>query len=168
MLYTDNFHKVERYIHQNSGTSEQAKDVYQDAFVAVWQQVKNGNFIPANETAINGYLFQIAKNKWVDYLRSSAYKKTSVLSDNLMVADEEDDFLDRVHQEDNRVKETYAMFKVLGESCKNVLTQFYFYKKSLREIAEELDLDEASARNKKYRCMQKLREMLLKKNKSQL
>lgn len=156
---------MERHIQQNNGTTEQAKDIYQDAFVAVWQQVKNGKFIPVNETAINGYLFQIAKNKWVDYLRSGTYKKTSPLNDSITIAEEDTDYLESNLEEETRLKETYAVFKVLGDSCKNLLTQFYFYKKSLREIAEELNLDEASARNKKYRCMQKLREMLLEKNK---
>ncbi|MBA3985677.1 MAG: sigma-70 family RNA polymerase sigma factor [Flavobacteriales bacterium] len=156
---------MERYINQNNGTTEQAKDIYQDAFLAVWQQVKSGKFVPANETAINGYLYQIAKNKWVDYLRSNTYKKTSQLTDTITFSEEEEDYSESGQEEESRIKETYAVFKELGEQCKEVLTQFYFYKKSIREIAEVLNMEEASARNKKYRCMQKLREMLLEKNK---
>ena len=52
-------------------------------------------------------------------------------------------------------------FKNLGQPCKQLLTTFYFDKKSLRDIAVELSLDEASVRNKKYRCMEKLRNQVL-------
>ncbi len=52
-------------------------------------------------------------------------------------------------------------FKLLGNPCKQLLTTFYFEKKSLREIADELQIEENTARNKKYRCMEKLREMVL-------
>lgn len=54
----------------------QAKDIYQEAFLAVWQNIKKGAFQPRNESALQGYLFQIAKNKWTDELRSARYKKT--------------------------------------------------------------------------------------------
>ena len=53
-------------------------------------------------------------------------------------------------------------FKNLGEACKSLLSKFYFEKKSMNVIAKELALDSASTRNKKYRCMQKLREIALK------
>ena len=50
-------------------------------------------------------------------------------------------------------------FKKLGSSCQEILKEFYFSKTSLREIAEKLNIGEASAKNKKYRCLQKLKEI---------
>ena len=50
-------------------------------------------------------------------------------------------------------------FKKLGKECKELLEVFYFEKKSLREIAAQFNIGEASARNKKYRCIQKLRSL---------
>jgi len=55
-------------------------------------------------------------------------------------------------------------FEGLGDACKTLLTKFYFEKKSMKEIAHELQLDAASTRNKKYRCMQTLRELALEMN----
>ncbi len=162
-LYVDNFQKIETLILKNSGTKEQAKDIYQEAFIAVWKNVKNNKFLPKNETAINGYLYTIAKNKWMDYLRSPAYKK--------QVSYDTDKMAEPIHSpesiksdtDDHDKKLSLAMeaFEELGESCKNLLTKFYFEKKSMKEIAIELQLDAASTRNKKYRCMQTLRELTL-------
>ena len=67
-------------------------------------------------------------------------------------------------EEDNKLKATMGAFAKLGSECKELLTKFYFEKASLRDIASELSLGEASARNKKYRCIQKLREIALSSN----
>ena len=54
-------------------------------------------------------------------------------------------------------------FQHLKDGCKDLLAQFYYEKKSLKEIADNLGLDPASVRNKKYRCMQELRALALQR-----
>lgn len=158
-LYTNNFRKVETFILMNNGSPPQAKDTYQEAFIAVWRNVKAGKFHPENETALQGYLYTIAKNKWTDFLRSSRYKKTGALPDQLERPEEfsPDDMM----KTDEKMSKVMDAFGRLGIPCKELLTQFYFGKKSVREIASALQIEEASARNKKYRCMQKLKELAL-------
>ena len=73
-----------------------------------------------------------------------------------------------VEVEDNdyelKLAQATQAFKNLGDSCKELLSKFYFEKMSLNVIADLFDLDAASARNKKYRCMQKLRALVIPKN----
>lgn len=162
-LYRDNYHKVETYILQNNGTPDMAKDIFQEAFLVVWQHIKSGRFKENSETAANGYLYQIARNKWIDYLRSAQYKKTIQLNTNDMDLMKDKELLaDSEAEQDERLHRTTEAFKRLGEECKKMLLRFYFHKKSMREIAESIHIDEASARNKKYRCMERLRELTLK------
>ena len=165
-LYTNNYPKIEALILKNSGTKEHAKDIFQDAFLAVWQNVKQDKFIPKSESSINGYLYTIAKNKWMDVLRSQGYKKTFTASQlsHFEVKDEENNGIDDDILKDKRLEDVMLAFKNLGEACKNLLRMFYFEKKSINLIAEELSLDAASTRNKKYRCMQKLRQLALNNN----
>ncbi len=162
-IYLENYAKVEIYILKNNGSKMQAKDIYQEAFMAVWKNVRLDKFIPEGDTALNGYLYRIARNKWTDYLRSAEFKKKEVLDEtnskiNLKVAMDTSE-LDI--ENDERLHKVIQTFKTLGEPCKQLLTTFYFEKKSLREIAKELKIEEASARNKKYRCIEKLRAMVL-------
>ncbi len=163
-LYINNYHKIETLVLKNSGTKEHAKDIYQDAFIAVWKNVKQDKFVPQNQSSINGYLYTIAKNKWMDYLRSKDYKKTIVSSEinafetsETTIEKNNDDIIN-----ENRLQSVMQSFKDLGLPCKSLLMKFYFEKKSMKTIAAELKLDAASTRNKKYRCMQKLRELALK------
>ena len=112
-LYQDNYRKIEIYILQNSGSMHQAKDTYQEAFLAMYQNIKAGKFTPSNETATQGYLYQIAKNKWRDFLRSSQYKKTAPLLDNVLESDDffENDEHDGLIEEDNKLTATMDAFR---------------------------------------------------------
>ncbi|HRV55906.1 MAG TPA: sigma-70 family RNA polymerase sigma factor, partial [Mangrovimonas sp.] len=125
-----------------------------------------GKFIPQDQTSVNGYLYTVAKNKWMDYLRSNKYKKTKLVEDERQLEIHQDSFfstsIDDKIENERLLDKAMDAFKNLGLPCKNLLMKFYFEKKSMREIAEELELDEASTRNKKYRCMEKLRELALK------
>ena len=57
-LYKSGYGKVEKYVLNNKGSAEQAKDIYQDAFIAVWRNIQLDQFVPRNETALSGYLYQ--------------------------------------------------------------------------------------------------------------
>jgi RNA polymerase sigma factor (sigma-70 family) len=164
-IYQENYSKVELHVLQNKGTKQQAKDVYQEAFLAVWQNVKNHKFIPKSDTAIHGYLYTIAKNKWIDYLRSNNYKKMITTSklNRLDLGQFKDNVIEDNDKDTGKMDIAMKAFNDLGNACKTLLTKVYFEKKSMKEIAVELQLDTASTRNKKYRCMQKLRELALNK-----
>ena len=162
-LYVNNYHKIEALVLKNNGTTDHAKDVYQEAFIIVWNNVKSDNFVPQNESALQGYLYQIARNKWMDVLRSSRFKKTKLIQHELSVIDKSIEHNDDEEQEifKQKLEQTMDAFKNLGNPCKQLLTYFYFEKTSLREIANKLKIEENTARTKKYRCMEKLRELAL-------
>ncbi len=164
-LYQDNYKKVETHILNNRGSMPQAKDIYQEAFLALYQNIKDDKFIPKNDTAIQGYLFQISKNKWTDFLRSSHFKKTTQLPESFQIKEEH-----TLHEQEEQLEEAQTrtsalhVFHKMGDECKKLLEIFYFQKKSLREIAALYNIGEASARNKKYRCIQKLRTLVSQTN----
>ena len=168
-LYINNYHKIEALVLSNSGTKDHAKDVYQEAFISVWNNVKNNSFVPQNETALQGYLYQIARNKWMDVLRSSQFKKTKLIQHELSVLDKRIDSHDDEDQDifNQKLQQTMDAFKTLGNPCKQLLTHFYFEKISLRDIANKLSIEENTARTKKYRCMEKLRALALASKKEE-
>lgn len=166
LLYQENYYKTEKYIIENRGSQEQAKDTYQEAFIAVWENVQNDKFIPKNETAINGYIYTVAKNKWLDFLKSSRFKKTSTLETHeYKIESETNSDSESLEEETNqKILKVADTFNKIGDACKKILTLFYYDSKSLKEIATELSIAEASARNKKYRCIEKLRALVLSSN----
>lgn len=162
-LYHNNYGKVERYIVNNNGSTQDAKDIFQEAFLTVYQNVRANKFVPTNETALQGYLFTIAKNKWKDHFRKSRVKNTNRISEglNATLASQDDVNIDGDDSQE-KIDSTMDAFNHLGEECKEILTLYYFDKKTMREIASLQNLTEASARNKKYRCMQHLKSLAFK------
>jgi len=167
LLYQTNYPKVEAYVLKNSGNKDQAKDIFQEAFIAVWKNIKDEKFEAQNDSAVNGYLYTISKNKWLDYLRSKHHKKTIVASKIINFDNSSTDFSENDDDilKEKRLEVVMHAFKDLGDACKALLKKFYFEKKSMNTIAEELQLDTASTRNKKYRCMQKLKSLAIETDK---
>ena len=64
-------------------------------------------------------------------------------------------------EEESKLNALHEALKQIGASCKKLLTQFYFERKAMEEIAKDLQLTSASVRNKKYRCMEKLRALAM-------
>jgi RNA polymerase sigma factor (sigma-70 family) len=157
VLYTSNYYKTAAFIVANNGNHEQAKDIYQDAFMAAWQNIKAGKFVPQNNSSVEAYLFQIAKYKWYDYLKAS--KKITVLPVD------ENEFVETVYnkEEEAYIEKVQHHFKQLGEQCRQVLTLYYFMKQSMSKIAAVFSWTEATAKNNKYRCLQRLRNMVVGK-----
>lgn len=159
-LYAVNFKKVERFVIDNSGSADEAKDIFQEAFIIVWRNVQLGKVIQNEATSLNAYLFQVAKFKWLDYLRSSVVKKTTILADHhqeLMTFDELDDI------EAEQLVSIKKGFLQLGDKCRKLLAAFYYKKQPLKSIAVSFGWTDATAKNNKYRCLEKLRESIINK-----
>lgn len=155
-LYVDIFPKVKNYILQNNGDEDQAKDIFQDAFLVAWQKVKSGEFLPQNSTAMQGFLYQVSKNKWLDFLRSTKYRKEQSLS---MFPVELSETRESEDQNDRLINLEKA-FQKLGDSCRELLRLFYFEKISLEKLAQRFSWTPQTTKNNKYRCMETLRKIM--------
>lgn len=164
-VYQNIFPKFRSHVFKNSGNETQAKDVFQEAFVACWKNIKEDRF--SENGNVEGYLFTIARNKWTDYLRSSDFKNTVVSNTavNLSIVVEEEPTTQEMIKEKRRETLQQALGN-LGASCKTLLQLFYFERKSMDAISKELNITSASARNQKYRCMEKLRMLSLEIDKN--
>ena len=161
-FYRDNYYKIEKYVLNNHGTEEEAKDVYQDAFIAVWRNIQLNKFKPHNGTALTGYLFSISKHKWLDYLRSGHHKKMVPLQNEDYMELPQQEYMSE--EENEYLHEVKKYFKKLGDNCQEILSRFYYHKQPLKIIAGSFDWTEATTRNNKYRCLQRLRDMIKNKN----
>lgn len=149
---------VRHFVLSNNGNEQQAEDLYHDAFIAAWRNVQLGRFEKRDTNSFANYVLAIAKNKWIDQIRSMQRKKTTSLHDDSTYygADNE-----KTEDEDDReIENVKQQFEKIGKNCKNVLTDFYYKKLSMRAIAIVNGWTEQTARNNKYRCLQKLRELI--------
>lgn len=153
-LYTAHFPAVKQFVLKNSGTTDDAKDIFQEAVTVVWLKVREGTIAGAEVGAgPGGLIYTIARCKWLDVVRSARVKKMHVVSvDGIAAKAELED--DGVEERIQRFQRAYDQ---LGENCRTLLDKFYHERKDLASIAAEMNVHVDSIRTIKYRCMMKLR-----------
>jgi RNA polymerase sigma factor (sigma-70 family) len=139
---------VKKYIRANNGTPDDAQDIFQDALVILCKKTQAENFVLT--APIKSYLLAIVKNCWLQQLRQR--KKLPAAEIVADIAIEE------INEEPGFDLAKNA-FESLGEKCRQLLILFYFKQQSFKAIAAELSFsDERTAKNQKYRCLQKAKE----------
>ncbi len=137
---------------KNSGTQEQAKDLFQEVMTVLFEKVQNPDF--ALRSSIKTYLYAVARNKWLMLLRSRRTQKTDLTdTENLDFAVDATVQEDLIQQERNNLMRLY--FQQLGSDCQQVLDLF-FARTSMREIAKKMGFSEAYAKKRKFTCQKKL------------
>ncbi len=156
-LYADNYPAIAQFVSKNNGSSDDAQDIYQEAFLTLWRNIQLNKFQAGESSSISAYLYQVARNKWIDQLRARKTKPMVALVDERMAEIPEDGVSQDTHQYLDAVKNGFSS---LGSKCRDLLNRFYYRKQSLREIASELNWTEPTAKNNKYRCLQELRTLV--------
>ena len=145
-LYKKNYRMMVKLVIKNSGTEEEAKDIYQDALVVLWQKAKSPDFILTSK--ISTYLYSVCMNLW----RKELARKSRLTSSEGVDIGEEMPL-----DEKEKVQLIQNCLNELGDTCKQILLYYYFDRLSMAEIAEKMGFANAdTAKTKKYKCKQEL------------
>lgn len=157
-LYKQNYRMIERFIKSNNGNDEDSGDVFQDSLIILYNRIKQKQFDLS--CSIKTYLYSICRNIWLDKLRSNKIH-SRILNDNRPFIDVQEDFTALLSNDEKRNR-IMDLLNKLEEECRNILYYFYYDRLSMLEIAQRMGLSsDQAAKNKKYKCMKKLREMVL-------
>lgn len=148
---------VEKYVIDNSGSGDDARDVFQDAMYLLIKKSEDVAFELTSK--LSTFLFGVSKNLWLKQLtKKNLDQKDYAESLDLDDIDEED--LEQL----SKNKKMKDCIGDLGEPCKTIIVQFYFNQTSMKEIADMLHYTNANnAKNQKYKCFMRLKKMMLKK-----
>ncbi|MEO9484970.1 MAG: sigma-70 family RNA polymerase sigma factor [Ekhidna sp.] len=154
-LYKRLFPSIEKHVLNNSGNTQDAKDIFQESIIVAYKKVHNPDF--KLSSTIDTFVYSIAKNKWLHVLRSS---KRMMKTPESEISD--DPRIDEILFEEERRNLFVAHFGRLSEGCKN-LFEFFFKGMSMEKIADAMNLGSAGyVRKKKHLCQEKLIEAIKK------
>ena len=144
-LYKKYYRMMTRIVISNSGTEDEAKDLYQDALEVFWQKVRSGNLVLTSK--ISTYLYSICLNLW----RKELDRKSRL-------SHEEKDGAEYVdYEQGERIRIVHESINDLGDTCRKILSYYYFDNMSMSEIAERLGFANTdTAKTKKYKCKKRL------------
>lgn len=144
-------------IKQYGSQMDDALEVYQETIIALFENITSGKLQELN-SSLKTYLFSIGKNKYLSMARKRGRNVGS--EGHLEVIKDGADELEEVKIKDERLTLVEASLKKLGDHCRQLLTMYYYEKLSMERIMKRLDYKNANtAKNQKYKCMQKLRKL---------
>jgi len=159
-LYQNHKGRIINMVSKNSGTEEDALDIFQEGIIALWTNIEKGKFQFQENAKIGTYLFALCRNIWISRLRK---RKITKEVDNETVGIDPSE-LHALEEEYEQINQLTKVMQQLGDSCQQLLQLFYYKKSSLREIATVMGITEKTAKNNKYRCMQNLKELYNKRS----
>jgi RNA polymerase sigma factor (sigma-70 family) len=146
-----------KYVLTNSGTKDDAMDVFQDTFIKVLNKIEQGNY--KDENKFEAYFIQIARYTWIDKIRDT--KKDPFVSDSdtlLERADEGDeDALMELILHDKRLEVLDIVWQSWDDTdCRRRLNAFHYEDKSTQEIADTEGVSQNTLLQQLRRCRKKL------------
>jgi RNA polymerase sigma factor (sigma-70 family) len=155
-LYKSHFNMIQHFVLNNNGSFDDARDVFQEAMIALYEKVQNDSFVLTCQ--IKTYLFSICKHLWLKRLHQmskfSGY--LNVEEDSISV---EDDLID-FEKKDAAFEMMHYALNSLGEPCKSLLEGYYINKKGMQELADNFGYTNAdNAKNQKYKCLLRLKKL---------
>lgn len=148
------------FIRQYIKNGDQAEDLTQETFVKIWKHIKK--FDPQKSFRV--WLFQIARNTVIDFLRKKKEIHFSDLADEDGEIDFEDfdqDIEDILDKKEARGK-IQELFESLPVKYKSVLSMYYQSEFNFREISEITGLPIDTVKSRHRRAI-----LMIKKNLSE-
>ncbi len=146
-LYTTYFGTIKAHILKNSGSEDDAYDIFQDALMVLFKKIQ-ANHIELNSD-LKGYVFGVARNLWNNKLRKKRREQA-------IDGDYADDY-DAEKLLDTPIEQiVQRSFLILKPECQKVLT-FHTQGMDYQEIADKMGFkSDTYARRKKYLCKEEL------------
>src|SRR5580698_1483131 len=114
---------VQALILNNSGFPDDARDIFQEAMIVLYQKVKSGSF--ELNCQLKTYLYSVSRRLWLK--RLSQTQKTSISSEveDLQETVPVEEELERHAQRDQDFQVMEQSLNNLGEPCKSLLKAYY-------------------------------------------
>lgn len=155
-LYLAYFPMILQLVINNNGNEDDAKDVYQEAIIVLYNKVKRGDFELSSK--LKTYIYSICRRLWLKRLKQMNRYGGDIkdFEDHLPVEDEVEKHQDR----DLQLNKMGEALKLLGEPCKTIMEDFYMHNKSMQDICERFGYTNAdNAKTQKYKCLQRLKKL---------
>lgn len=153
MLYSY-FGKVSAMIKSKGGTKSDAEDIFQEALIILFNNIKSKKF--EGRSTINTYLYSICFYLWNDELKRRG--KTIQNNENEIISI---DFMDEQLERESKLKKVEKVLESIGEKCMKLLKMFYYETLSMQTIASKLGYSSVgSAKTQKYKCIERAKSKI--------
>lgn len=155
-IYRENYNTIQALIINNNGSADDAKDIFQEAMIVLYEKVRSGTF--ELNCQIKTYVYSVSRRLWLKRLQQLNRYSAPVENLESLVPVE-----DEIEAHEQRNLEFDMMNKAissLGEPCKSLLEAYYLQKRNMQDIAASFGYTNAdNAKNQKYKCLMRLKKI---------
>lgn len=154
-MYAALFPFIRRLVKDLGGSDEDAKDVFQDAVIVVYEKAKKPDFELTSK--FSTYFYGICNNIWRSRQQKKSASEVTIPDHAKFIPDDSSD-VDILQIERNKL--FYKTLRLMGKNCQKLL-ELFFQKLSMVEIAREMGYaSEGYARVQKSKCKDRLVELV--------
>lgn len=159
-IYRENYAAIQAFIIRNSGYPDDARDIFQEAMIVLFEKTKSGSFTLSCQ--LQTYLYSVCRRLWLKRLQKQNRFAPSV--ENMVEIIPVDEEMDLHEKLDNDFMLMESALKKIGQPCRRLLEAFYIEKKSMPEIAESFGYTNSdNAKTQKYKCLMRLKKLFFAK-----
>lgn len=131
-----------------TGNKDDAKDVFQDGFIKVYQQIKNFK----QQGSLEGWMKRIMVNTAIDYCKNkSKIKFTNIDYNNIIEEEEPINIFEKIPK-----MTLLQMISELPDGYRLVFNLYAIEKYSHKEIAKELNIEEGTSKSQLFKARKML------------
>ncbi len=162
-IYKENYNMVQALVINNNGSTDDAKDIFQETMIVLYEKARSGSF--ELNCQLKTFVYSVSRRLWL---------KRLMQQNRFQISDNESEMVqieDEVEEHEKRNTEFSMMEKAmggLGEPCKSLLEAYYMQKRSMQEIAASFGYTNAeNAKNQKYKCLVRLKKLFFSQYKNE-
>ena len=146
---------VKRFLKSKGCKSADAEDIFQEALLIFTRKLKEPDFKLTVEPF--HYVKNTCKFIWYNQSRKEAKHHQTELHDNYAGEDDDEWILKEL-----KLRSVENAISQIGKQCQQILQMFYGLGHSMVDIAKKLGMrNDKVAKNQKYRCINKVKEIIL-------
>jgi RNA polymerase sigma factor (sigma-70 family) len=155
-LYRTHYPMILNLVCTNSGTEQEAKDVYQEALIAFYEKVQLPEFMLTCQ--IKTYIYAVCRRIWLKRLSDKRRFRTSIdVGESFPEIEQE---MDRIDDMESKFQMISKSLDGLGEPCRSIIEEFYIHDLSMEAIRDRHGYTSAeNAKNQKYKCLKRLKKL---------
>lgn len=146
------------------------EDIFQDAIIILYEKIRSNDFVLTSslQTYLNSVcrfqlLNKIEKNNAVEFYDNNEnddVESEDSMRFNPLITDSLEEFEDSTEQQYNAIEKALERMKVAGGNCYELLTLFWYHRKSMTELTEIFGYTNSNnTKNQKAKCQKRLEKM---------
>jgi RNA polymerase sigma factor (sigma-70 family) len=155
-VYKLHYPMILHFILNNSGSDQEAKDIYQEAVIILYEKIKEENF--ELSCKIKTYIYSVCRRLWLKALTEKRKFGGPIIESETFIDMEAE--MPGIEEKEMQYTHMSAALIKLGEPCKTLIEDFYMKGLSMPVITEKYGYTNAdNAKNQKYKCLMRLKKI---------